>query len=306
MKKFALAIVSFMTLTAVPALAADLTPVYKAPLYKAPPAEVWNWTGGYVGANGGYGWGRWDSNSIAAIFPDGVTTNADPDVQGWFGGVTAGYNWQASQQWVFGIEGDFDWSGEKASDSSSTGTSSSTSALTVGFPQGVDACDAHSPCTTTVATTTATTTNNEWRKDWFATLRARAGFLVTPTWMVYGTGGLAFAGTKFSTNSSTSSTTTTTITDSIGQVVNPVTGAAGGSPTVTSSSMSSAFSESQDRVGFAVGGGVETLLSQNWSVKAEYLFMDFGKHTFLAGTGEDTSINLVENVVRVGVDYHFH
>jgi outer membrane immunogenic protein len=297
--KLALAVISLAALAAIPAYGADLTP-----LYKAPPPPVLNWTGYYIGANAGYGWGRWDSNSLSPIFPDGVTTSADPDVQGWFGGVTAGYNWQASQQWVLGVEGDFDWSGEKASDNSSSSTSSTTSAPT---GVGVGACDAHPICTTTTTTTTATATDNEWRKDWFATLRARAGFLVDPTWMVYGTGGLAFAGTKFSTSSNMTTTTTTTITNGIGQIVNPCPPCiAGGSPTVTSTSASSAFSESQDRVGFAVGAGVEKLLSQNWSVKAEYLFMDFGKHTFLAGTGDDTTITLTENVVRVGVDYHFH
>jgi outer membrane immunogenic protein len=272
------------------ASAADLTPTYKAPLYKAPPAVVPSWTGFYVGANGGYGWGRWDSNSLAAIFPDGVTTNADPNVSGWFGGVTAGYNWQTSPQWVVGVEGDFDWSGEKASDSAN----STTSALTVGFPAGVGACDAHAPCTTTVMTTAT----NEWQKQWFATVRARAGYLIEPTWLLYGTGGVAFAGTKFSTNS----TTTTTITDSIGQIVNPATAAAGGSPVTTSA----ALAQTQDRVGFAVGGGVEKMLNNDWSLKAEYLFMDFGTHTFLGGTGFDTSIRLIENDVRVGVDYHFH
>jgi outer membrane immunogenic protein len=278
--KLAVAIISLAAFAALPAYAADLTPAYKAPLYKAPPAMVLNWTGFYIGANGGYGWGRWDSTSLSAIFPDGVTTQADPDVQGWFGGVTAGYNWQPTQQWVIGVEGDFDWSGEKASDSSS----SSTSTL-LGFPAGF--CDAHGPCTETTMTTTA----NEWRKSWFATLRARAGFLIDPTWLVYGTGGLAFADTKFSTSSST----TTTITGA-GGLVEP------GFPVT----VSSAFSESQDRVGFAVGGGVEKLLTQNWSVKAEYLFLDFGKHTFLSGTGDDTTINLTENIVRAGVDYHFH
>jgi outer membrane immunogenic protein len=272
------------------ARATDLPPPYQAPVYKAPPAAVPGWAGFYIGANGGYGWGRWDSNSISAIFPDGVTTNADPNVNGWFGGVTAGYNWQPSRQWVVGIEGDFDWSGERASDSAS----SATSALTVGFPAGIGACDAHAPCTTTTMTTTA----NEWRKDWFATLRARAGILVEPTWLLYGTGGIAFAGTKFSTNS----TTSTTITDSIGGIVNPGTGAAGGSPVTTSA----AFSQTQNVVGFAVGAGVEKLLSRDWSLKAEYLFMDFGTHTFLVGTGDDTSVKLIENIVRVGVDYHFH
>jgi outer membrane immunogenic protein len=288
MKRLSLFAVAFVLVAmSGAAFAADLTPAYKAPLYKAPPAAVWNWTGFYIGANGGYGWGRWDSNSIAAIFPDGVTTNADPDVQGWFGGVTAGYNWQANQQWVLGVEGDFDWSGEKASDSSSSTTSAPS-------PIGTGLCDIHAPCTTTAVTTTA----NKWEKPWFATLRARAGFLVEPTWLVYGTGGLAFAETKFST----SSATTTTTTDGVGDIVNPNSPFLTGSPVTTSA----AFSESQDRVGFAVGGGVEKLLAQNWSVKAEYLFMDFGKHTFLAGTGDDTSINLVENVIRVGVNYHFH
>lgn len=293
MKKVAVAIISFTAFAAVPAFAADLTPpppVYKAPVYKAPPPPVLSWTGFYIGANGGYGWGDWDSNSLSAIFPDGVTTNADPNVSGWFGGVTAGYNWQVSPQWVVGIEGDFDWSGERASDSAS----STTSGLTVGFPAGIGACDAHAPCTTTVMTTTA----NDWSKDWFATVRARAGILLDPTWLVYGTGGIAFAGTKFSD----ASTTTTTITNSIGQIVNPATATAGGSPVTTSA----AFSQNLDVVGFAVGGGVEKLLSQNWSLKAEYLFMDFGTHTFLAGTGVDTSIRLIENDVRVGVDYHFH
>jgi outer membrane immunogenic protein len=271
--------------------AADLTPPpYQAPVYKAPPVVVWGWTGFYAGANGGYGWGPWDSNSISAIFPDGVTTNADPNVNGWFGGVTAGYNWQPSLQWVLGIEGDFDWSGERANDSAS----STTSALTVGFPAGIGACDAHAPCTTTIMTTTA----NEWRKDWFATARVRAGILVDPTWLLYGTGGIAFAGTKFST----SSNTTTTITDNIGGIVNPATAAAGGSAVAASA----AFSQTQNVVGFAVGGGVEKLLSRDWSLKAEYLFMDFGTHTFLVGTGDDTSIRLIENIVRVGVDYHFH
>src|SRR6516162_8690497 len=66
------------------AAAADLS---VAPLYKAPPPQaspVYNWTGFYLGANGGGGW--------------------------------AGYNWQFGNA-VLGLEGDIDWSNLKGTSS---------------------------------------------------------------------------------------------------------------------------------------------------------------------------------------------
>jgi outer membrane immunogenic protein len=84
-------------LGAAPAGAADLS---VAPLYKAPPAVAApanNWSGFYLGINGGGGWGRstWDS---ADSF----------NLSGAMIGGTAGMNWQAGQA-VFGVEGDVDW-----------------------------------------------------------------------------------------------------------------------------------------------------------------------------------------------------
>ena len=79
------------------AVAADLS---VAPLYtKAPPpAEVtqaYNWTGLYLGANGGGGWGRsWWSGSATPV-----------DLSGAQVGGTAGYNWQFGNT-VLGLEGD--------------------------------------------------------------------------------------------------------------------------------------------------------------------------------------------------------
>jgi outer membrane immunogenic protein len=84
------------------AFAADLS---VAPLYKAPPpqvAPVYNWTGFYIGANGGGGWGRswWQSQS--------TTIN----LSGAQVGGTAGYNLQLGNT-VLGLEGDLDWSNLK-------------------------------------------------------------------------------------------------------------------------------------------------------------------------------------------------
>jgi outer membrane immunogenic protein len=83
---------------AMPAAAADLprSVPYKAPAY----VNGFNWTGFYVGLNGGGSWGGSDWN--------GYAVSNSP--KGGLIGVTAGYNWQgAGSPWVFGLEGDVDW-----------------------------------------------------------------------------------------------------------------------------------------------------------------------------------------------------
>jgi hypothetical protein len=57
MRKFLFNSIVFVGLLTGPAMAADL-PV-KAPIYETPAvAPVYNWTGFYVGVNGGGSWGR--------------------------------------------------------------------------------------------------------------------------------------------------------------------------------------------------------------------------------------------------------
>lgn len=77
-------------LVVTPVLAADLNrpppPVYKAP---PPPVPVFSWTGFYIGAHGGYGFGE-----------------TSPKLQGGFGGGQIGYNYQVNNFLVLGIEGD--------------------------------------------------------------------------------------------------------------------------------------------------------------------------------------------------------
>src|SRR3982750_924735 len=92
----------FLALAAMPASAADLPRgTYKAPAYVAP---QYNWTGFYLGINGGGGFGGSNWNGFAVSnSPSG----------GMIGG-TAGYNWQgAGNPWVFGLEGDIDWTNIK-------------------------------------------------------------------------------------------------------------------------------------------------------------------------------------------------
>jgi outer membrane immunogenic protein len=87
------------------AFAADL-PV-KAPRVPAV-APSYNWTGFYVGINGGGGWGR--SDSAGPVFATAGSFNTS----GGLVGGTLGYNWQ-SGIWVAGLETDIDWSNIKGS-----------------------------------------------------------------------------------------------------------------------------------------------------------------------------------------------
>lgn len=102
------------------ASAADM-PV-KAPVYKAPPVLMYNWTGFYVGINGGGGWGHTDWTYV------GLGTTANHNTSGGLIGATLGYNYQI-QNWVLGIEGDWDWARINGSATCPTATFSCESKL---------------------------------------------------------------------------------------------------------------------------------------------------------------------------------
>jgi outer membrane immunogenic protein len=80
------------------AFAADMAPrtYSKAPAMVSP---MYNWSGFYIGAMGGYGWS--DRVNVG-----GVTTTSS-DLKGGFGGGTIGYNWQTpGSQFLWGLEVD--------------------------------------------------------------------------------------------------------------------------------------------------------------------------------------------------------
>jgi outer membrane immunogenic protein len=103
MKKFLLNTVGLVALGLAPASAADLA---ARPYTKAPPpmvAPYYDWSGFYIGANGG-----WGSSRDRRTF-DTLTANLGSyDATGGVAGGQIGYRWQAGT-WVFGLEAQGDW-----------------------------------------------------------------------------------------------------------------------------------------------------------------------------------------------------
>ncbi len=122
--------------------------------YKDVPYVGVNWSGLYVGVNGGYGF---DSSNI------GSTIGAPYDIspEGAFGGGQIGFNMQRGNI-VFGIEADI---------------------------QGGDIKDSKTLSVTSGGTTASLGINSSL--DYFGTVRARAGYAFDRT-LVYATGGLAY------------------------------------------------------------------------------------------------------------------
>jgi outer membrane immunogenic protein len=100
MKKLLLASVGILALGVASASAADL-PRREAMPTKAPAyvSQMYNWTGAYVGINGGYGWRTGGSSNGGGLI-----------------GGTIGYNWQSNGPLVWGLEGDLDWTRIRGND----------------------------------------------------------------------------------------------------------------------------------------------------------------------------------------------
>ena len=257
----------------VAASAADMAPRYT----KAPPpmVEVWTWDKFYVGVNGGYSWGRSDTSGAFYNNLTGVqlspTQSGTFHLDGWLFGGQVGKNWQ-NGSWVFGLEGDAQWTNEKG-----------RALYTCVTPALGGACN---PVTAGPGFGVSPTTTFNQEISWFATFRPRAGYLVTPTALLYVTGGLAVGGIK--TNG----------------VISGFTG--GQVPTAV------AWGRDDTKAGWVVGAGVEARLTGNWTGKIEGLYIDYGN---VSGSPALTTSNpqlrfgytshITDVVVRAGVNYHF-
>jgi len=276
-------------LFATSAFAADLAPrtYTKAPVMVDP---GYNWTGFYAGLNGGYSWGKANTNITGLsplsllLIPVPVLAPFHQDVNGGVVGGQIGYNWQIDRTWVLGLEGDIQWSGERSS-SFLTLVGPRFGSNNFGIPVAVG------PDFNSIITQSA---NLGYDLRWFGTFRGRAGVLVDPQTLLYATGGLAVGEFRYS------SQTTTSI-----QVFTP--GLAGTTPLAPPLVFAGAAASSSDtRVGWTLGAGVERKFSPNWSGKLEYLYMDFGSKTFFAGTLNQADVSFHDHIFRAGFNYAFN
>lgn len=160
--------------------------------------------------------------------------------------------------------------------------------------------------------TVSNSTNSRANLEYLGTVRGRLGFLVTPSLLVYGTGGLAYGGISLDvTQIQTSNFTRTNL---VGQ--NAGVSISGGRLAI------GAANYSNTQVGYTAGGGVEWMFAPNWSTKVEYLYYDLGNISVSSfsiskpfgnlvekdkvWTGSTISSRITGNIVRAGVNYHFN
>ena len=265
---FITAIVLTMTAVAAPygAEAADL-PI-KAPA--RPEMAPYNWTGFYFGASVGGRWSQTEWTTTGGIgfppvppFAGAPTSPASFDSVTARGGVHLGYNWQLAPRWLTGVEADAGW-----------GDSKKTIA---GIPGTV--------CTP-ACVPFAQFDSSSVRETWDASLRARLGYLLTPTLLVFATGGVAWQ--HFDINASC---------------------VGGSGPSAWCIAVRSE-TVSWTKPGWTFGGGIETAISDAWRARAEYRYADFGNvsHQFFAASIFDQvpmAESMKTHTVTIGLTYAF-
>jgi outer membrane immunogenic protein len=211
------------------AWAADLpvAPPQAPAAYVPVVAPVYNWSGVYIGINGGYAFGNSNWN--------GTPGTGDFNVNGGLVGGTVGINFQSGSV-VYGLEGDGDWTNIQGSTSNG------------GCAGGI--------CQTS--------------NDWLTTFRGRIGYAFDRV-LVYGTAGGAAGDVK----------ATSTI------------------PGIATASTDST------EFGWTAGGGVEVALTENVTVKGEYLFVDLSNGAFNS-LGLNIPVQFDASIVRAGLNFKFN
>jgi outer membrane immunogenic protein len=224
---------AFLASTAIATLLAAPAQAADMPI-KAPPlaAMTSSWSGFYIGAHVGYGYAVTAFNA-----PDLALTSRiiGAGSKGFVAGGLGGYNYMLSSRWVAGIELDGSWQDIKTK---------------VTIPGG----------------------QLEGSSEWSASARARLGFLVTPTMMLFGTAGWSWSSLDININGQG------LIEQHSGSISGP-----------------------------QAGFGVETMWTQNWLVRTEYLhsFYDRVEVNTVVLNGDPSPVSLSPwvGVIRTALIY---
>ncbi len=324
-------------------LAIGVLPGSAGAVKKGPPAAptLALWPGMYAGLNAGYTWdprpevatyGLPASAGIDSLYTGGVPVNplppplpptpgyaigfGDPGHSsvsalgvigrslaaggGYSGGAQIGYNYQSGRV-VAGFETDIQGSNARTRHGkSNAGFANIVTGYFDAPPPGGAFLGAS--VDSDIGLTTVSHTKNV---SWLGTARGRGGYLVTPTFLAFATGGLAYGYAQAHT----------LVQQSWLGAGPPNSG--GGIGDVLQSS-GSVGSYSGLRVGWTVGAGLEWMFGPNASVKAEYLHYDLGGTsyalsplvTMLSGSSVSNVVVAAArtefrgDVVRIGLNYH--
>jgi outer membrane immunogenic protein len=212
-------------------------------------------TGPYIGAAVGYG------RQKVNVDNETLGTSFSREEGGAVVGGYAGYNWQFCGPYLLGMEADFNY----------LNASSTAFDIETG-PTGLNE-----------------TTSLRSRMDWFGTLRVRAGYLIHEDFLLYATGGLAYARVDH------------TLHDNCVGCGN-------------STSNLGPFSQSNNntKTGWTAGGGGEFAFDPHWLLRGEALYVDLGSdtHRYVVVTPAATGISVAKWndqfwVARVGLAYQF-
>lgn len=122
----------------------------------------------------------------------------------------------------------------------------------------------------------------------FADIAGRLGYIEGP-WLVYAKGGIAFVQDRFENTATCAGT-------------QPI--ARNG---ITADCDTPYFAD-HSRPGWLVGGGIETFIASNWSMKLEYNYMDFGARSVSFKDGNSgfytEEIHQQVHIVKLGLNYH--
>ena len=259
---------------AAPAVAADM-PVYrKAPVAVAAP---YSWSGFYIGGNAGYSWGHADTSQtdissttsttlcfrdLATLVPIGGSTT----------GAVCGLAGQTFPQVATTTGGAGTIGSANVNGFIGGGQIGYNSQFDRQWLAGLEADLQYSGergdqngCSLAGCPAGSAFGSSSEALKWFGTVRGRLGWLPSERVLLYATGGLAYG----------------RIDSSYVSGVSGVSLLAAGSSTT--------------RAGWTVGAGIEGAITDRWTLKAEYLYADYG--SFGTGLGTGANVTTVTNTL---------